>query len=120
LEQVVHTHTPLLPSTKWYIVALVIFYGWEGSRRSGAATAADEKTTVALTEVTEAEPEPEVEGHVLVLDMTSSAIESRRRRQRRGPRDDVSSDADRETALITHVNVDDDVGQMSSDSCHSN
>jgi len=55
-----------------------------------ALTATDDRT-VAVTEVTVAEPEPEVD-HVLVLDMSSSAIESRRRHRRRtAARDDASS-----------------------------
>jgi len=56
-----------------------------------AVTATDDRT-VAVTEVTVAEPEPEVD-HVLVLDMSSSAIESRRRHRRRtaAARDDASS-----------------------------
>ena len=85
----------------------------DGRMSMPTLTAADDKTA-AVTEITvaEAEPEPET-GHVLVLDMTSSAIESRRRRRR--PRDDGSSDAERETALITQVNVD-DIAQLSSDS----
>ena len=82
------------------------------------------KTAAVVPEPTVApgpdQPEPETEteiGHLLVLDMTSSAIETRRRRQRGiPPCDDASSDADRETALIAHVNMD-DVAQMSSDSC---
>jgi len=77
--------------------------------------AVTELTVAAMTGSDEAEPEPEA-GHLL-LDMTSSTIETRRR-QRRRPRDDASSDADRETALIAHVNSD-EIAQLSSDSCQN-
>ena len=74
--------------------------------------------TVAVTEMTGSDrPEPEVEaetGRLLVLDMASSTIETRRRLRRR-PFDDASSDGDRETALIAHANSD-DIAQLSSGS----
>ena len=62
-------------------------------------------------------PEPEPETGQSLLDMTSSTIESRRR-QRRRLCDDTSSDGDRETALIAHVNSD-EIAQLSSDSQNS-
>lgn len=74
-------------------------------------TAVTELTVAATAGSDEAEPET----GQLLLDMTSSAIETRRR-QRRRPCDDGSSDADRETALIAHVNCD-EIAQLSSDSC---
>jgi len=78
-------------------------------------TAVTELTVAATAGSDEAEPEPET--GQLLLDMTSSAIETRRR-QRRRPCDDGSSDADRETALIAHVNCD-EIAQLSSDSCQN-
>ena len=77
--------------------------------------------TVAVTELTVAatagSDEAEPETGQLLLDMTSSAIEARRR-QRRRQCDDASSDADRETALMAHVNSD-EIAQLSSDSCQN-
>ena len=72
-------------------------------------------TVAPMARPHEAEPKPET--GQLLLDMTSSTIESRRR-QRRRLCDDTSSDGDRETALIAHVNSD-EIAQLSSDSQNS-
>jgi len=39
LRQVVHTHVPMSPSSIWYQSKAVMFYIWEGNRRSGVALA---------------------------------------------------------------------------------
>jgi len=77
---------------------------------------------VAATTADLANRKPEPESGHLLLDMTSSTLENRRRRQQRGRSqcDDSSSDADRETALIAHRANSDEIAQLSSDnSCHN-
>ena len=96
---------------------------WKRNRKPVSRHDTTDKTRAVTVEAmtgsreAELEPEPEPETGHLLLDMTSSTIETRRR-QRRRQHDDTSSDADRETALIAHVNSD-EVAQMSSDSCQN-